>query len=251
MSQGYSWNTQPHSSSPEDEDEEHEEHTEGGHVVHGLHENDELPAQSRHEANQLYHPQQPERPQHGETAIRLTDDLTHTDTHTHRAELIWTIYRMTSTLRRVQNQEIENAHFVQNDFEKCSLAVKFLEIIGSLGFYCNRILMCITWRTCIRRNDPECIFTHLMMTMMPSKMLYGFLRYSKKPNAVSLRIISSVNMLVKTILQTSSMLVSSSGWGNEKKKKWVDSSQPLLIKASLMCFYRILHKLSCVMWPIV
>lgn len=54
--------------------------------------------------------------------------------------------------------------------------------------------------------------THLMMTMMPSKMLYGFLRYSKKPKAVSFRIISSVNMLVNTMLQISRTLVSSSGW---------------------------------------
>lgn len=53
------------------------------------------------------------------------------------------------------------------------------------------------------------------MTMMPSKMLYGFLRYSKKPKAVSLRIISSVNMLVKTMLQISRTLVSSSGWVDE------------------------------------
>lgn len=53
--------------------------------------------------------------------------------------------------------------------------------------------------------------THLMMTMMPSKMLYGFLKYSKKPKAVSFRIISSVNMLVKTMLQISRTLVSSSG----------------------------------------
>ena len=44
------------------------------------------------------------------------------------------------------------------------------------------------------------------------KYVVGFLRYSKKPNAVSLRIISSVNMLVKTMLQISRTLVSSSGW---------------------------------------
>lgn len=81
------YNTRPDSSSPEDEDEEHEEHAEGGHIVHGLHEDHELPAQSRHEAHQLYHPQQPEGPQHGETAVRLTDDLTHTETHAHSRDM--------------------------------------------------------------------------------------------------------------------------------------------------------------------
>lgn len=59
----------------------------------------------------------------------------------------------------------------------------------------------------------------LMMTIIPSKMLYGFLRYSKKPKAVSFRIISRVNMLVKTMLQISRTLVSSSGWDENRKRK--------------------------------
>lgn len=44
-------NTHPHP--PEDEDEEHKQHAECGHVVHGFHQDNELPAQSRHEAHQL------------------------------------------------------------------------------------------------------------------------------------------------------------------------------------------------------
>lgn len=49
---------------PKYEDEEHQQHAEGGHVVHGLHEDDKLPLQGRHEAHQLQNPHEPEGPQH-------------------------------------------------------------------------------------------------------------------------------------------------------------------------------------------
>jgi len=38
---------------PKDEDEEHQQHAEGGHIVHGLHQYHQLPAQSREEPHQL------------------------------------------------------------------------------------------------------------------------------------------------------------------------------------------------------
>lgn len=57
-----------------------------------------------------------------------------------------------------------------------------------------------------------------MMTMMLSKMLYGFLMYPKRPKASSMKPISRTNMLVKTMLLISNTSVSSSGWMERKKR---------------------------------
>lgn len=62
-----------------------------------------------------------------------------------------------------------------------------------------------------------------MITMMLSKMLYGFLMYPNKPKASSMKPISKTNILVKTMLLISNTSVSSSGWkerrGRESKRK--------------------------------
>ncbi len=49
---------------PENEYEKHKQHAEGGNIVHGLHQDHQLPLQGRHEADQLQHPHEPEGPQH-------------------------------------------------------------------------------------------------------------------------------------------------------------------------------------------
>lgn len=54
---------------PEDKDEEHEKHAERGHIVHGLHQDHQLAAQSWHEADQLQHAKQPECSEHRQTPI--------------------------------------------------------------------------------------------------------------------------------------------------------------------------------------
>lgn len=57
-----------------------------------------------------------------------------------------------------------------------------------------------------------------MITMMLSKMLYGFLMYPNKPKASSMKPISRTNILVKTMLLISNTSVSSSGWMEQKKE---------------------------------
>lgn len=64
---------------PKDEDEEHQQHAEGGHVVHGFHEDDELALEGRHEADQLQHPHQPKGPQDREAPALLAHDLPHAE----------------------------------------------------------------------------------------------------------------------------------------------------------------------------
>lgn len=59
---------------------------------------------------------------------------------------------------------------------------------------------------------------YLMITMMLSNMLYGFLMYPNKPKASSMKPISRTNMLVKTMLLISNTSVNSSGWGEERKR---------------------------------
>lgn len=59
---------------------------------------------------------------------------------------------------------------------------------------------------------------YLMMTMMLSNMLYGFLMYPNKPKASSMKPISRTNMLVNTMLLISRTSVSSSGWKPESRK---------------------------------
>lgn len=60
---------------------------------------------------------------------------------------------------------------------------------------------------------------YLIITMMLSNMLYGFLMYPNKPNASSMKPISRTNILVKTMLLISNTSVNSSGWGKKRKEK--------------------------------
>lgn len=62
------------------------------------------------------------------------------------------------------------------------------------------------------------IYYYLMITMMLSNMLYGFLMYPNKPKASSMKPISRTNILVKTMLLISNTSVNSSGWG--ERRKW-------------------------------
>jgi len=55
-------------SRPEDEDEEREKSAERGDAVHRPQHDAELVPQRRHEPHQLQYAQQPERPQHRQTA---------------------------------------------------------------------------------------------------------------------------------------------------------------------------------------
>ena len=54
--------------------------------------------------------------------------------------------------------------------------------------------------------------TYLRITMRPSKTLNPSLIYRKNPYADNLRIISTANIILKTKLLTSTVLVKSSGW---------------------------------------
>ena len=58
-----------------------------------------------------------------------------------------------------------------------------------------------------------------MITMMLSKMLYGFLMYPNKPKASSMKPISKTNILVKTMLLISNTSVSSSGWKDRRGRE--------------------------------
>lgn len=64
---------------PKYEDEEHQQHAEGGHVVHGLHEDDELALEGGHEAHQLQHSHEPKGPQDREAPALLAHDLPHAE----------------------------------------------------------------------------------------------------------------------------------------------------------------------------
>lgn len=65
--------------SPKDEDEEHQQHAEGGHIVHGLHEDDELALQCWHEADQLQHPHETKGAQDREPPALLAHNLPHAE----------------------------------------------------------------------------------------------------------------------------------------------------------------------------
>lgn len=75
---------QTRSISPEGEDKKHQQHAEGGHIIHCLHQDHQLSPQSRQEAHQLEHTQEPKGPEHGKTSISLSNNLPYTskDTHT-------------------------------------------------------------------------------------------------------------------------------------------------------------------------
>lgn len=70
------WNCK---SSPKDEDEEHQQHAEGGHVVHGLHEDYELALEGWHEADQLQNSHEPKGPQDREPPALLAHYLPHAE----------------------------------------------------------------------------------------------------------------------------------------------------------------------------
>lgn len=69
--------------SPEGEDEEHEQHTEGGHIIHCLHQDHQLSPQSWQKAHQLEHTQETKSPEHGKTPISLSDNLPYARKDTH------------------------------------------------------------------------------------------------------------------------------------------------------------------------
>lgn len=69
---------------------------------------------------------------------------------------------------------------------------------------------------CFELYTIKLLLAYLMITMMLSNMLYGFLMYPNKPKASSMKPISRTNILVKTMLLISSTSVSSSGWGREE-----------------------------------
>ncbi len=86
-------------SAPECEDEKHEQHTECSHIVHGLHQDHQLSAQSREEAHQFEHTQETKRPQHWKTPIRLPYDLPHTVRETHGYIECISIYKKNHKLK--------------------------------------------------------------------------------------------------------------------------------------------------------
>lgn len=69
----------------------------------------------------------------------------------------------------------------------------------------------------------SCSATHLMTTMMPSKMLQGFLMQPKGPQTNTFNSISRENRLVNTMLLISNALVSSSGFRHRDKERRVVS----------------------------
>lgn len=64
---------------PESEDEKHQQHAERGHIVHCLHQHNQLSPQGGQEANQLQNPQQTKCSQDRQPTVCLTNYLPHTE----------------------------------------------------------------------------------------------------------------------------------------------------------------------------